>query len=196
LENAVTAQTVTLIAALIAAIAAVCGAILSSSTARRVAKESALATQYREDRAFRRQRIAAMKDILFENAIALRALSGYCHSVPWLTKTPLEEIHEKGIMHIARIEYAVEILRTMGESILDDESTLAGLPSLFASYCGWISNYKEQIDIGNIEPTGNAKPPAKEIEKGFLSESRNWDRRIGTMREIIAQVCSATEHNP
>ena len=187
------AQSVTLIAATIGAVAAVTGVVVTSRNARRIAKETATAIQRREDHAFRRQRLAAMKDMLFESALALQSLSACCNSIPWLTKTPLEELHERGETHISRINYAAQIIQTMSDEVEVQNGLLAGLAGLFHGFCGAIYFYKQQISIGNIEQSGQVKHEAKEADARFETATRDWNRHILDLRELVTGVCSKQE---
>src|SRR5262249_22973599 len=63
---------------------------------------------------FWRERIAKMKDTMFESAVALDTLRANCNSVPWLARTSIEDIHERGNAAIARIVYAQTELQEIG----------------------------------------------------------------------------------
>lgn len=191
------AQTLTLVAAVIAAAAAIVGAVVSSLTARRVSREAAAAALKKDAVAFRRERIATMTDMFFENSVELQALSSCCASVPWLSQTPLKEIHERGELNISRVEYATAVLRMNGEEVGDDQSAIPEIRHNFRRFCHSVAQYKDQIELGNIEPSGQAKPPAKSAEKSLLAASETWDAHLAALRSIVSRTCSrsATIHS-
>ena len=175
-EN-MTEQTVTLAAAVVAAIAALVAAILAGRTARRVAQETAAADRSRELVAFNRERRAKMRDMLFENAIALNALERNCRGVPWLAKTSSEQIQERGNAATSRIEYASEVL-----------GVREGLPLLsyhFTNFCGKVAGYKAQIDLGNIELSGHANEAAKQAETRLIEAGEDWQKHLNELREFV-----------
>ena len=184
------AQSATLVAAIIGASAAIAGVVVTSLNARRLAREAASAAVERESLSFRRQRLTTMKDMLFESAISLQSLSGCCKSISWLAKTPLAHIHEEGGILISRITYAINVIRAMGEEIDDPQGVLFGLGLQYQGLCSAIYLYKEQIDLANVKPIGEANAEAAGAASRLNSESRDWDVHLENLRFVVANICS------
>jgi hypothetical protein len=185
-----TAQEVTLLAAIIAAVAAGFAAIVSSVTARRVAKEAARAQELRESTVFRRDRVAELKQILFDGVIALDTLRENCNSVPWIAKTPIEKIHERGAREISRISLAFDTLDKMN-ALPPDGYTPYMLGYYFRGFVGKVVTYQEQIAAGNIELSGHASPAGKEAENNLAEADEEWRAKLKDLRDAVAAVYSA-----
>jgi len=183
-----TAQTATLIAALLAAIAAIFAAAVSGRTARRVAKETAQAESERELSAFRREQVRSTKDIIYENAVALQALASCCEYVPWLAKTSLAQIHERGSTAISRINYAAQELIAANAIEPKKLQSTWGLSYAFACFAGKIMLYREQIDAGNIALSGQAKEAAEVAANNVIAAQKEWQERLNELRAITAEI--------
>jgi hypothetical protein len=183
-----TAQTATLIAAITAAIAGVFAAVFSSRTARRGARETAQAQSEREISAFHREHVGRLKEMVFESAVALQALSQCCSHVPWLAKTLLADTHERGSNAIARINYAMEELKEMKAVTLEQTAATSGLSNAFQSFMGAIASYKEQLDAGNIALSGQANDKAKPAEQEMIAGHAKWQDRLNKLKVLVAQI--------
>jgi hypothetical protein len=183
-----TAQTATLIAAIMAAIAGVFAAVVSSRTARRVARETAQAQSELEVSAFHREHVGRLKEMVFESAVALQALSHCCDHVPWLAKTSLADIQERGSNAIARINYAMEELKEMKAVTPEQTAATPGLSYAFRSFMGAIASYREQLDAGNIALSGQANDKAKPAEREVMTAHAKWQERLNELRVLVAQI--------
>lgn len=182
------AQTVTLIAAVLAAIAAIFAAAVSSRTARRVAKETAQAESERELSAFRREQARRTKEVIFESAVALQTLASCCEYVPWLAKTSLADIQERGSAAISRINYAMQELIAMKAVEPTKMESAWSLGYSYMLFTGKITAYREQIDAGNIALSGEAKEAAKVAEMNVLEAHKKWQEHLKELRVVTAEI--------
>lgn len=183
-----TAQTATLIAATLAAIAAIFAGVVSSRTARRVAKETAQAESERELSAFRREQAGKTKDMIFESAVTLQTLTSCCQHVPWLAKTSLADIQERGSAAISRISYAMQELMAMNATEPKKLERLWGLSYGFMIFTGNIAGYRDQIDAGNVALSGQAKEAARAAEANVLQAHKNWQEQLDLLRAVTAEI--------
>jgi gas vesicle protein len=187
-RNFMTAQTATLIAAVLAAIAAIFAAAVSSRTARRVAKETAQAESERELSAFRREQVRRNKEVIFENGVVLQTLTSCCQFVPWLAKTSLADIQERGSAAISRINYAMQELTAMNAIERTRLESAWGLGYSYMLFTGKLAAYREQIDAGNIALSGEGKEAAKVAEGNVLEAQKNWQEQLNELRVLTAEI--------
>ena len=142
---------------------------------------------------FLRERATSMKDMIFEAAIALDTLVENCHSISWVTKTSLEDIHERGHSAIARIDYALAQLREM--HVVDNRKTTATalLGDNFRKFAGAVAVLKDEIALGNIGPDGPVNDTARNANSNLNEKSAVWRSRLKDVRELVAWLAIAPE---
>jgi hypothetical protein len=194
LEEAMTAEIATLVAAVVAALSAIYGVIVSNRTALAVAKETGRAEQTREVSAFYRERLAKMKDMMFENAIALDTLRENCRNVPWLAKTHIEDIVERSNTAIACITYALAELREMQAATDASNNAVSMLRHRFPRFASYVALYQEQIANGNITLYGHAENDvASRAEKNFIQGHEEWGQHLEKLRTLIVSLSVTPE---
>jgi hypothetical protein len=189
-EKTMTIEAVNLMAAIVAALAALFSAFVASKTALRVAKETAHAEETRELSSFRRERLAYLRDILFESAVALEAFRTTCRHVPWLANTPIEHITQRGTDTIACLKYAFEALRAMNAKGTGESGPIYLLGRYFERLIGSLTQYKDMIDIGHIEHSAQVAESALDVQKRSIEVSAEWGKTISKLREFVAALYS------
>lgn len=183
-------QFLTLIAAIIAAAAAITGAVMSSITARKISRESSQAAMRKDALAFRRQRISFVQDLVLSNAAELAAYTACFQSVPWLTQTSLDAIHEKGETHIAKLQFGLALLEQFGIVFEDDRSIIPFTAMKFQSLCHAVYDYKVQLSLGNIEPSGKPNQIGMTANDGLKDQYSEWGVHLVNLKAIVSAACS------
>jgi hypothetical protein len=145
---------------------------------------------------FRRERLAKMKDMMFEGAVALDTLRENCKSVPWLARTAIEDIHERGHAAIARVVYALAELREMQAAADEKSGGASTLNFEFEQFAGPVATYKQQITAGNIEHLGRANDVAREAETDLIKAEKKWRTELEKLRTLVISLSVAPEQSP
>jgi len=143
---------------------------------------------------FRRERLTKLQDIAFEGTLTLTTLYENCWSVPWLTKTSLDEVHERAHNAISRITYALDGMRAMG--VTCKESDDAGLPGWkFRMMFGKLALYKDQIMAGNVDADGQANEVAKKAEKDISQALGEWGTHLSALRRDVMSTSMTVDQS-
>jgi hypothetical protein len=143
---------------------------------------------------FWRERIAKMKDTMFEGAVALDTLRFNCSNVFWLGRTSVEDIHERGHVAIARIVYAQAELQGMGAAGQEKANFVSMLSWRFQNFVGYVALYKEQIAEGNITfSSGATNDTAKRVEDRLVEAANEWRKVLDELRTLIVSLSIAPE---
>jgi hypothetical protein len=145
--------------------------------------------------AFWRERVAKLKDMAFESALALDVLTENCSSVPWLAKTVTEDIHKAGHLEIARLRYALVQLRELG--VVDEKTVSAGsLGYAFKIFAGAVAMYQDEISAGNILLTGQANATARKAEEDLEYRRKEWRQLLDKLDTVVASLAITADRIP
>lgn len=193
--HATTKERITLIAAVIAAMASITAAFLSSVTNRSVAEYSAVATAERERESFRRSQIDRLVTLTLEAAIHLQAQYNASHNVPWIVANPEASLASQAFQAIEQIRFSLASLVAMGvvpqEKLVDAERLLSSLRLDWHSFSSARAAYRDAVNAGIIKMSGQASDKARVTEKRYLEMAKNYEGHLRSLRELTASVNGA-----